>query len=402
LGGKLQKEALGTSVRNQLDSTAPVRRRGKEREGGKKKRPTLMKKIILVDREKRKMARKEAEVRRTERIQAGIVLKPLTSPDLLQNAKNDEVTDIIVKKDSDNHNDVNEKLVDREEIISKTSSDVGNEDMVRNNDAKNNELEAKAKLTLHSRKFRDYCTNDLSPELDKVVSNLMIDLVRFQDKQHEKDPVKAKARRRYVVGLREVKKFMKVKKVSCLIIAPDMEKVATEGGLDDCVSNLQAIAKENSITVIFALNRRKLGRICKKKVPISCIGVMNQQGSDENYNLMLELATNLRNSYAEKLAATMNSLSDRDNNVSDYQQQFNCNNNGLSPLYSDFMHQTQDSQTFALNQYENSYTSFIPTDLEMPLAFTSNQVESVNSEYQQMSSLSISDAQRKMLDMMRN
>lgn len=60
LGGKLQKEALGTSVRNQLDSTAPVRRRGKEREGGKKKRPTLMKKIILVDREKRKMARKEA------------------------------------------------------------------------------------------------------------------------------------------------------------------------------------------------------------------------------------------------------------------------------------------------------------------------------------------------------
>merc|ERR1711974_130000 len=68
---------MGTTVRNQLDSSAPSRRRGKEREGGKKKKKTLMKKIILADREKRKLARKEAEERRTERIAAGIKLKPL-------------------------------------------------------------------------------------------------------------------------------------------------------------------------------------------------------------------------------------------------------------------------------------------------------------------------------------
>ena len=39
-------------------------------------------------------------------------------------------------------------------------------------------------------------------------------LLRFQDKQHAKDPVKAKARRRYCVGLREATKFLKVKKVN--------------------------------------------------------------------------------------------------------------------------------------------------------------------------------------------
>merc|ERR1711913_81093 len=71
LGGKLQKEsALGTTLRNQLDSSAPARRRGKEREGGKKKRKTLMKKIILADREKRREAR----------LRSGETLKPLPLP----------------------------------------------------------------------------------------------------------------------------------------------------------------------------------------------------------------------------------------------------------------------------------------------------------------------------------
>ena len=64
-----------------------------------------------------------------------------------------------------------------------------------------------------------------SADLDEAVKALLADLIRFQDNQHAKDPVKAKARRRYVIGLREVKKFLKVKKVQLLIMAPDLERV---------------------------------------------------------------------------------------------------------------------------------------------------------------------------------
>merc|ERR1719244_1750336 len=98
--------------------------------------------------------------------------------------------------------------------------------------------EEKAKETIHSRKFRSYCNHILSPEMDTMVSTLMSDLIRFQDKQHAKDPVKAKARKRFVVGLREVAKFLKVKKVKCIVLAPDLERVETEGGLDDAVDKL--------------------------------------------------------------------------------------------------------------------------------------------------------------------
>lgn len=55
-------------VRNQLDSSAPTKKRGKEREGGKKKKKTLMKKIILTEKAERRRRREEAEMRRIERI----------------------------------------------------------------------------------------------------------------------------------------------------------------------------------------------------------------------------------------------------------------------------------------------------------------------------------------------
>ena len=72
----------------------------------------------------------------------------------------------------------------------------------------------------------------------------------------------------------------RIKKVCCIILAPDIERVETEGGLDDAVSKLIADSNTQEIKTVFALNRRKLGKLCLKKVPVSCIGIMNYQGSD--------------------------------------------------------------------------------------------------------------------------
>ena len=57
----------------------------------------------------------------------------------------------------------------------------------------------------------------LSKELDKYTIQLLQDLVRFQDKKFAEDPVKAKARRRYVAGLKEATKFMKVRNLQTLV-----------------------------------------------------------------------------------------------------------------------------------------------------------------------------------------
>lgn len=51
------------AVRNALDSSAPLRKRGKEREGGRKKRKTVLKKTILAERARKKEQREAAEKR---------------------------------------------------------------------------------------------------------------------------------------------------------------------------------------------------------------------------------------------------------------------------------------------------------------------------------------------------
>ena len=76
----------------------------------------------------------------------------------------------------------------------------------------------------------------------------MKDLVRFQDRQHAENPIKAKIKRRYVVGLREIKKFLQVKKITMLLLAPDVEPIQSKGGLDDVISELINLCQENEVS----------------------------------------------------------------------------------------------------------------------------------------------------------
>ena len=96
--------------------------------------------------------------------------------------------------------------------------------------------------------LNSYCDHDLSKELDKHIDELMKDLVRFQDRQHAENPIKAKIKRRYVVGLREIKKFLQVKKITMLLLAPDVEPIQSKGGLDDVISELINLCQENEVS----------------------------------------------------------------------------------------------------------------------------------------------------------
>lgn len=69
----------------------------------------------------------------------------------------------------------------------------------------------------------------LSKEVDACVTDLLKELVRFQDRLYQKDPVKAKAKRRLVLGLREVLKHLKLRKLKCVIISPNCEKIQAKG-----------------------------------------------------------------------------------------------------------------------------------------------------------------------------
>ncbi|CAJ0935683.1 unnamed protein product, partial [Ranitomeya imitator] len=81
---------------------------------------------------------------------------------------------------------------------------------------------------IHSKRFREYCNQVLSKEIDECVTVLLQELVSFQERVYQKDPVKAKSKRRLVMGLREVTKHMKLNKIKCVIISPNCEKIQSK------------------------------------------------------------------------------------------------------------------------------------------------------------------------------
>ena len=164
------------------------------------------------------------------------------------------------------------------------------------------------KVLIHSRKFREYCQQTLSPDIDESARLLLQDLTRFQDRLYNRDPIKARSRRRLVFGLREVSKHLAIKKLACVILAPNIEKIETAGGLDQAVQRLLTLASEREVPLVFALKRRALGHACKKPVPVSCVGIFNYQGSEDNYKRMMQLTEAAQERYRAMVAEVERAL----------------------------------------------------------------------------------------------
>lgn len=56
-----------------------------------------------------------------------------------------------------------------------------------------------------------------------------------------------------------------MRKVQTVIVAPNIEQIESEGGLDDLLASILAQAEQSRTPVVFALSRKKLGQ-----VPSSC------------------------------------------------------------------------------------------------------------------------------------
>ncbi|NXS54785.1 SEBP2 protein, partial [Brachypteracias leptosomus] len=198
----------GNMPHNPLDSSAPLVKKGKQREVPKAKRPTPLKKIILKEREQRKQQHllEQTAVPKVEDNICQSVTNTTEGEMLPQDCKAAvPVTQVA------------------EEFLKNTGMKESTEGSMTSKQLTSNLPK------IHSRNFRDYCSQVLSKEVDSCVTDLLRELVRFQDRLYQKDPVKAKIKRRLVMGLREVLKHLKLKKLKCVIISPNCEKIQSKG-----------------------------------------------------------------------------------------------------------------------------------------------------------------------------
>ncbi|KAF0296465.1 Selenocysteine insertion sequence-binding protein 2-like [Amphibalanus amphitrite] len=59
---------------------------------------------------------------------------------------------------------------------------------------------------------------------------------------------------------------------------------------------------EREVPLVFALKRRALGHACKKPVPVSCVGIFNYQGSEDNYKRLMQLTEAAQERYRAMVA----------------------------------------------------------------------------------------------------
>ncbi|XP_052579097.1 selenocysteine insertion sequence-binding protein 2-like isoform X2 [Peromyscus californicus insignis] len=277
---------------NSLDVTSSKAKRGKEKEMAKLKRPTALKKVILKEREEKKgrLIVEHSVLGAEEPTETHL---DLTS-DLPQETVSQEDTGLSMPSDASLSPASQNSPYCMTPVSqgSPASSGIGSP------------MASSTITKIHSKRFREYCNQVLSKEIDECVTLLLQELVSFQERIYQKDPVRAKARRRLVMGLREVTKHMKLNKIKCVIISPNCEKIQSKGGLDEALYNVIAMAREQEIPFVFALGRKALGRCVNKLVPVSVVGIFNYFGAESLFNRLVELTEEARKAYKDMVAAT--------------------------------------------------------------------------------------------------
>lgn len=142
--------------------------------------------------------------------------------------------------------------------------------------------------------IRHYVHQVLSDELDEKVKTMLGELVRFQERAKERDPLKFAKQKRFCVGMREARRAVARNKCKCLILAPNLEVSTAEGGLDETVEDLIEAAREAEVPVVFALSRNRMGKALGKNIRLSIVAVLSAEGAHQQLKEVLKITDDLR------------------------------------------------------------------------------------------------------------
>ncbi|CAF1135171.1 unnamed protein product, partial [Didymodactylos carnosus] len=309
-----QKSSSSVQIKtNPLDSN-PVPKRGKEREEPKRRKPTKLKRIInkeLEENHKQRLSLKQQpsldtnnelnnsindsnkqQYDDTKHAPATLITNTLLNV-LSQISNSTSVQDMDEEDDNGSSascTEQDEENRDDHEQISQQSSYNPSPFTAQPPPPSESLIQDIQQMKqLHHSCFREYCHQLIDRTLDEICVQLLLTLKRFQDRQQNLNPQKAKLKRRYIHGIREVTKHLRLNRLKCILIAPDCERIKTEGGLDDAIEQIITLCEKQSIPYVFTLNRKKLGRCLNKISKISTIGIFDYSGTEQFYKQMLEL-----------------------------------------------------------------------------------------------------------------
>lgn len=133
---------------------------------------------------------------------------------------------------------------------------------------------------------RDYASLSQNEEVTPLLIEMLGELMRLQRRAIEDK--NAKARRRIVMGLREVARGIRAHKIKMVVMANNVDQY---GAIDEKLQEILDLAQQEGVPVIFELNKRKLGKAVGKTIKVSVVGIQNADGAHQQFKTLAALAT---------------------------------------------------------------------------------------------------------------
>eukprot|EP01039_Chlorochromonas_danica_P009532 gene9532-10536_t len=123
-----------------------------------------------------------------------------------------------------------------------------------------------------------------TPEIEQHVKSFLTMLSNFQQRLKERNPLDYKKKQRFVTGLRQVAQSIKAGRARLIILAPNTE-VSEE--LDLLIDGIIANAQSKAIPLLYALNKRQLGKALQMTMKQSVVSIFDPDGAYDLYRQII-------------------------------------------------------------------------------------------------------------------
>jgi selenocysteine insertion sequence-binding protein 2 len=117
-----------------------------------------------------------------------------------------------------------------------------------------------------------------------LLTKMLGELMRLQEQS--KDNKNAQARRRIVMGLREVARGIHARKVKMVVMAENLDEYGT---IDSKLQEILELACVGELPVLYELNKRKLSKALGKLIKVSVVGIQNANGAHDQFKKLKKM-----------------------------------------------------------------------------------------------------------------
>ena len=131
---------------------------------------------------------------------------------------------------------------------------------------------------------REYATKLDDDTVVPLIGEMLGELMRLQ--LRSRGDKNARARRRLVMGLREVSRGIRAHKVNMVCMANNLDEY---GAIDEKLQEIIDRAHAEDVPIFFDLSKRRLGKAIGKSIKVAVIGIQNADGAYQPFKKLQKL-----------------------------------------------------------------------------------------------------------------